>query len=118
MVSFLKSIINRLKFFFCILDIGWWSGDDDEALVSLCQVHVQSDGSDAFDDRTLLALLATFKMHDFQIRQPVWGPSNTLIYLCEHPLKLGLKQSTIDQDLTNVIKNSGGSSKRFTWSCA
>lgn len=81
-------------------------------------MHAQSDESNILNDRTLLALLATFKMHDFQIRQPVLGPSNTLIYLCEHPLKTGLKQSTIDQELNKVIKNDGELSKRFSWSCA
>ncbi len=57
-------------------------------------------------------------MNDFQIGQPVLGSSNTLIYLCEHPLKSGLKQSIIDQELNDILKNSGESSKRFTWSCA
>jgi len=57
-------------------------------------------------------------MNDFQIGQPVWGSSNTLIYLCEHSLKSGLKQSRIDQESNDILKNSGESSKRFTWSCA
>jgi hypothetical protein len=59
-------------------------------------------------------------MHDFQIGQPVSGPSDTLLYLCEHRLKTGLKQITIDKKLNTIIKNSGTSSslKRLVWSCA
>ena len=91
---------------------------DEEASVSLCQVHAQFDKSNEFDDRLLLALLATLKMHDFQIGQPVWGSSEALLYLCEHRLKTGLKQSIIDKELNKVIKNIGASSKRVAWSCA
>jgi hypothetical protein len=57
-------------------------------------------------------------MHDFLIGQPVWGPSYTLLYLCEHRLKIGLKQSTLDRELHNVIKNGPVSSARLGWSCA
>ncbi len=92
--------------------------NDDETSVSVCHVHAQFGESDTFDDRKLLKLLAVFKMYDFQIGQPVWGPSNTLLYLCEHRLKTGLKQTTIDKELNNVIKTSGPSSKRIAWSCA
>ncbi|CAF0988273.1 unnamed protein product [Rotaria sp. Silwood1] len=92
--------------------------DDEEASVSLCQVHFQSDDSNGFEDQTLLTALAILKMHDFQIGQPVWVPSNALLYLCEHRLKSGLKQSVIDQELKTALKNSGTSSKRLVWSCA
>ncbi|CAF0949900.1 unnamed protein product [Rotaria sordida] len=92
--------------------------NDEEITVSLCQIHVQIDGSDGFDDRTLLSLLATLKMHDFFIGQPVWGPSNTLLYLCEHRLKIGVKQSILDRELHNTIKNGPILSGRFAWSCA
>ncbi|CAF2586158.1 unnamed protein product [Rotaria sp. Silwood2] len=92
--------------------------DDQETSVSLCQLHFQLDESNGFDDETLLEALAILKMHDFQIGQPVWIPSNILLYLCEHRLKSGLKQSVIDQELKTVIKDSGISSKRLVWSCA
>jgi len=92
--------------------------DDEEVTVSLCQIRAQFDDTDRFDDRTLLSLLATLKMHDFLIGQPVWGPSYTLLYLCEHRLKVGLKQSIIDRELHNVIKHSPVSSGRLAWSCS
>ncbi len=91
---------------------------DDETPVSLCQIHVQLDPSNTFDDRAVLALLAILKKHDFQIGQPVLGPSDTLLYLCEHRLKTGLKQGTIDKELNSIMKNSGASSQRLAWSCA
>ncbi len=91
---------------------------DDETSVSLCQIYVQYDASNAFDDRTLLSVLAILKMHDFQIGQPVWGPSDTFLYLCEHRLKTGLKQAILNQELNTVIKNSGSTSKHLAWSCA
>jgi hypothetical protein len=92
--------------------------DHEETSVTLCQVHVKYDQSYEFDDRALLSLLATLKMHDFQIGQPVWGSSDALLYLCEHRLKTGLKQSIIDQELNKAIKNNGASAKRVAWSCA
>jgi hypothetical protein len=46
------------------------------------------------------------------------GPSDTLLYLCEHRLKAGLKQTTIAKELNNIIKTSGTSSKHLNWSCA
>ncbi|UJR33038.1 hypothetical protein I4U23_020497 [Adineta vaga] len=92
--------------------------DDEEATVSVCQIRVQLDGSYTFDDRLLLSVLARLKMHDFFIGQPVWGPPDTLFYLCEHRLKVGLKQTTIDKELYNVLKNSRISSGRLVWSCA
>ncbi|CAM2707193.1 unnamed protein product [Rotaria socialis] len=61
--------------------------NDEERNITLCQIRAQFDGSDGFDDRTLLSLLAELKMQDFLIGQPVWGPLDTLIYLCEHRLK-------------------------------
>ncbi|CAF4514122.1 unnamed protein product, partial [Rotaria sp. Silwood1] len=94
------------------------TNDDEETTVSLCQIRVQFDGLNGFDDRTLLSLLATLKMHDFFIGQPVWGPLDTLLYLCEHRLKVGLKQSILDRELHNVIKNGPVSSGRLAWSCA
>jgi len=94
-------------------DIG-----DEETTVSLCQVRFQFDGSYGLDDRTLLSLLATLKMHDFYIGQPVWGPSDTLLYLCEHRLKGGFKQIILDKELHNVIKNAPISVGRLAWSCA
>jgi hypothetical protein len=92
--------------------------ENEDISVALCQVHARFDESDTFDDRTLLSLLATLKLHDFQIGQPVWGPSGSLLYLCEHRLKTGLKQSSLHQELHSVMKNSGASSKRVAWSCA
>ncbi|CAF1014316.1 unnamed protein product [Rotaria sp. Silwood1] len=94
------------------------TNDDEETTVSLCQIRIQFDGLNGFDDRTLLSLLATLKMHDFFIGQPVWGPLDTLLYLCEHRLKVGLKQSILDRELHNVIKNGPVSSGRLAWSCA
>ncbi|CAF1021658.1 unnamed protein product [Rotaria sordida] len=88
--------------------------DGDKTSISLCQVHFQLDESNGFDDEALLSALAILKMHDFQIGQPVWIPSNILLYLCEHRLKSGLKQSIIDQELKTVIKTS----KNLAWSCA
>ncbi|CAF1178574.1 unnamed protein product [Adineta steineri] len=97
----------------------WLTEDEDNDIsISLCQIHVQSDELDLFDDRVLLSLLSTLKMHDFQIGQPVWGPMNNRLYLCEHPLKAGLKQSIIDDEFKNIIRNHGESATRFTWSCA
>ena len=97
-------------------------GSDDDAeqsTVSLCQVRVQFDGTHEFDDRTLLALLSALKMHDFFIGQPVWGPADTLFYLCEHRLKIGLRQTILDKELRDVLKNTpGSSSARLAWSCA
>ena len=86
--------------------------------MSLCQVHAQWDESNPFDDHLLLALLATLKIHDFQIGHPVWGPSSTVFYLCEHRLKTGPKLSAIDQELTSTIKRHGTSPNRVAWSCA
>ena len=57
-------------------------------------------------------------MHDFFIGQPVWGPADTLLYLCEHRLKVGLKQTILDKELLNVIKHGPISSGRVAWSCA
>jgi hypothetical protein len=57
-------------------------------------------------------------MHDFQIGQPIWGPSNTLLYLCEHRLKTGLNQTIIEKELNAIVKNSGSASKHLGWSCA
>ncbi|UJR14128.1 hypothetical protein I4U23_001122 [Adineta vaga] len=118
LIGIISAII--LLLLFPIKNHTTWSTDNEDAetSISLCQIHVQSDESNLFDDQILLALLATFKMHDFQIGQPVWGPSNTRLYLCEHPLKAGLKQSTIDNDLNSIIRNGGDASKRFAWSCA
>ena len=90
----------------------------EEISVSLCQIHVQHDGSNTFDDRTILSLLAKLKMYDFQIYQPVWGPVDTLLYLCEHRLKTGVQQTIIDKELNNIIKQSTTSTKRLAWSCA
>lgn len=106
-----------IRFFLSILA---YSGitEEEETLVSLCQVHTQLDESHGFDDRTLLSLLAALKMHDFKIGQPVWGPSNTLMYLCEYRLKSGPKLTAIEQELKTVIKNNGASSKNLGWSCA
>ena len=96
-----------------LLDLG-----DEEATVSVCQIRVQLDGSYTFDDRTLLSILARLKMHDFSIGQPVWGPSDTVFYLCEHRLKVGLKQTILDKELHQVMKNIPISSGRLAWSCA
>ena len=116
----LKSYItdkNEIVFFLKILaDFGGIG--EEEATVSLCQIRVQFDGSHEFDDQTLLSLLSTLKMHDFFIGQPVWGPSDTLLYLCEHRLKVGFRQSILDRELHNVIKNARISSGRLAWSCA
>ncbi|CAF1053000.1 unnamed protein product [Adineta steineri] len=90
----------------------------EEPSVSLCHIRYQYDGSYGFDDRTLLILLATLKMHDFIIGQPLWGSSDTLLYLCEHRLKVGLKQTLLDRVLHNVIKNGPSSAGHLTWSCA
>jgi hypothetical protein len=92
--------------------------DTDETSVSLCQVRVQFNESNIFDDRTILLLLTIFKKNNFQINPPVWGPSDTLLYLCEHRLTTGLKQKTIDKELNNIIKDSGKSSKHLAWLCA
>ncbi|CAF3321551.1 unnamed protein product [Rotaria socialis] len=91
--------------------------DNEEASVSLCQVHAQLDEFDRFDDQTLLSVLAALKSHDFHIGQPVWGPSNNILYLCEHQLKAGLKHSIIDQELKTVLKNHGESRKHLAWTC-
>jgi hypothetical protein len=58
------------------------------------------------------------KMRDFYIGQPVWGPADTLLYLCEHRLKVGFKQLTLDKELNHVMKNGPTSSNRVIWSCA
>lgn len=93
--------------------------DDEETTISLCQIRVQFDSdSHNYDDRTLVSLLATLKMHDFLIGQPVWGAADTLLYLCEHRLKIGLKQSVIDRELFNVIKHGPSSTNRLAWTCA
>lgn len=107
-----------MVFFFFLISADLPSLDDEESTVSLCQVRVQFDGLHEFDDRTLLAVLSTLKTHDFFIGQPVWGPADTLIYLCEHRLKIGLRQTILDKELQNVIKNAPGSSGRLAWSCA
>lgn len=86
--------------------------------MSLCQIHFHFNGIDPFDDHALLSLLAVFKMNDFYIGQPVWGPEATLLYLCEHRLKLGLKQSTLEEELKSVLKATPLSSGRLAWSCA
>ncbi|CAF0940907.1 unnamed protein product [Adineta ricciae] len=91
---------------------------DEEATVSVCQIRMQLDGSYTFDDRTLLSMLARLKIHDFSIGQPVWGPSDTVLYLCEHRLKVGLKQTILDKELHQVMKNIPISSGRLAWSCA
>lgn len=57
-------------------------------------------------------------MNDFRIGQPVWGPANNLLYLCEHKLKVGLKHSMIDQELHAVMKEMGAAAKSIAWSCA
>jgi hypothetical protein len=90
---------------------------DEETTVSICQIRVQFDGVHEFDDRTLLGLLSTLKMHDFLIGQPVWGPTDTLLYLCEHRLKGGFRLALLDRELNNVIKNSPISSGRLAWTC-
>ncbi|CAF3191605.1 unnamed protein product [Rotaria socialis] len=92
--------------------------NDEERNITLCQIRAQFDGSDGFDDRTLLSLLAELKMQDFLIGQPVWGPLDTLIYLCEHRLKVGLKLSKLERALHNVIRNGRESSTHLAWSCA
>ncbi|CAF0911870.1 unnamed protein product [Adineta ricciae] len=91
---------------------------DEETTVSVCQIRVELDGSHTFDDRTLLSMLARLKIHDFSIGQPVWGPSDTVLYLCEHRLKVGLKQTILDKELHQVMKNIPVSSGRLAWSCA
>jgi len=90
----------------------------DEISVSLCQVHVRFDESNTFNNRAVLLLLSVLKKYDFQISQPILGPSDTLLYLCEHRLKTGLKQTIIYNELNNIIKASGTSSKHLAWSCA
>lgn len=92
--------------------------EDEESSVTLCQIRVQFAGSDGYDERTLLLLLAELKNQDFSIGQPVWGPADTLLYLCEHRLKAGLKQSKVDKELNRVIKNSPVLSGRLVWTCA
>ena len=107
--------MTRFSIFFLadVLEI-----DDEETTVSLCQIRVQLDSSHEYDDRTLLSVLSTLKMHDFFIGQPVWGAPDMLLYLCEHRLKNGLKQSILDRELHNVIKNGPSLSGRLAWSCA
>ncbi|CAF1500479.1 unnamed protein product [Adineta ricciae] len=120
-IVFLGIILSiLLLLLFSMKTYTTWStiDNDEETFVSLCQVHVQSDESNLFDDQTLLSLLAILKMHDFQIGQPVWGPANTRLYLCEHPLKAGLKQSTIDNEFNSILQSTRDSSKRYAWSCA
>ena len=90
----------------------------EDRSVSLCQVYVQYDPSNMFNDRVLLSLLATLKMHDFQIGQPVWGPADRLFYLCEHRLKTGLNQTILDKELNTILQKNGVTSKHYTWSCA
>lgn len=108
-----------MLFFFCLLLADVNEVDEEESTVSLCQIRVQFDSnSNTYDDRTLVSLLATLKMHDFFIGQPVWGAADTLLYLCEHRLKVGLKQSTVERELTSVIRNGPSSSSRFAWTCA
>ncbi|CAF1367924.1 unnamed protein product [Rotaria magnacalcarata] len=92
--------------------------NDKERNISLCQIRARFDGLDGFDDRTLLLLLAELKMQDFLIGQPVWGPLDTLIYLCEHRLKVGLKLSKLEAALHKVIINGPESSTHLAWSCA
>jgi hypothetical protein len=92
--------------------------EEEESSVTLCQIRVQFAGSDGYDDRALLSLLAKLKHQDFFIGQPVWGPADTLLYLCEHRLKSGLKQSKIDKELNKVMKNSPVLSGRLAWTCA
>lgn len=57
-------------------------------------------------------------MNDFLIGQPIWGPSDTLIYLCEHRLKIGVLQLKLDKKLNNVVNTMADSSTNITWSCA
>lgn len=89
----------------------------EEPSVNLCQVHVQYLGSEFPDDRTVLTILAQLKMFDFKIGQPVWGPAETLLYLCEHQLKCGMKQSKLDQELYKIVKSSALPSTRVSWTC-
>ncbi len=115
--NYLTNKNEILVFFFFFKILADPGGNDEEATVSLCQIRVQFDGSHEFDDRTLLSLLLTLKMHDFFIGQPVWGPSDTLLYLCEHRLKVGVRQSILDRELHNAIKHAPISSGRLAWSC-
>jgi hypothetical protein len=91
--------------------------DDDETSVSLCQVRARSDDSIIFEDQTLLSLLAVLKTNDFRIGQPVWGPSDTLLYLCEHHLKVGVKYTALNKELNAIIKYAGASSRYLAWTC-
>lgn len=90
----------------------------EEALVSLCQIHVQYLGAEFPDDRTILSVLAQLKAFDFKIGQPVWGPTETLVYLCEHRLNSGVKQTKIDQELHRIVKSLALPSTRVSWTCA
>ena len=92
--------------------------DEDETSVSLCQIHARVDALEPFNDRTLLSLLVTLKMFDFQIRPPVRGPSDTLLYLCEHRLKAGPKQSSLARELNSIIRHDRVSSADLAWTCA
>ena len=90
----------------------------EEPSVSLCQVHVQYLGAESPDDRAILSVLAQLKTFDFKIGQPVWGPAETLVYLCEHRLKAGVKQAKIDQELYKIVKGIALPSTRVSWACA
>jgi hypothetical protein len=92
--------------------------DDDETMVSLCQVRVRIDESSIFDDRTLLLLLTVLKTNDFNIGQPARGPSDTLLYLCQHSLKSGVKHSIIHKELHSIMKYTGTQSRDAGWTCA
>ena len=91
--------------------------DGDDTSVSLCQVRARSDDAIIFEDQALLSLLSVLKMNDFRIGQPVWGPSDTLLYLCEHRLKVGVKHATLDKELNAIIKYAGASSRYLAWTC-
>ena len=91
--------------------------DEDHSSVSLCQIRVQFDGSTAFDDHTLLLILSTLKMYDFHLGQPTWGPSDVLIYLCEHQLKTGLHRSILNREFNTILNKAGPSSRSLTWTC-
>ena len=90
----------------------------EEPSVSLCQIHVQYLGSEYPDDRSVLSVLSQLKMFDFKIGQPVWGPAETLLYLCEHQLKSGVKQTKLDQELYKIVKTFALPSTRVSWTCA
>ena len=93
------------------------SSSDDRS-VSICHVYARYNLAEQFDDRRLLSLLSKFKMLDFHIGQPILSSNNGLLYLCEHRLKTGIKQTILDNELNDIMQTNTIIFKHLSWTCA